>query len=89
VAAARSAGSAEARSQRQHKDHAGEVNNRIGTPENVGWLQNHQLYTGTGADIVMESISLIIPAHERSKSAALCKRVVSEVGEALTHHEEP
>jgi hypothetical protein len=25
----------------------------------VGWLQHHQLYSGVGADIVMESITLI------------------------------
>jgi hypothetical protein len=26
-------------------------------PEPVGWLQHHQLYSGRGADIVMESIT--------------------------------
>jgi hypothetical protein len=29
------------------------------SPERVGWLQHHQLYSGLGADIVMESIMLI------------------------------
>jgi hypothetical protein len=31
---------------------------RLLSPEPVGWLQHHQLYSGAGADIVMESISL-------------------------------
>jgi hypothetical protein len=29
------------------------------SPEPVGWIQHHQLYSGAGADIVMESIALI------------------------------
>jgi hypothetical protein len=32
---------------------------RLLSPEPVGWLYHHQLYSGVGADIVMESISLI------------------------------
>ena len=32
---------------------------RLLSPEPVGWLKHHQLYSGLGADIVMESISLI------------------------------
>jgi hypothetical protein len=32
---------------------------RLLSPEPVGWIQHHQLYSGVGADIVMESISLI------------------------------
>src|ERR1039457_2907868 len=32
---------------------------RLLSPEPVGWLQHHQLYSGLGADIVMESISLV------------------------------
>jgi hypothetical protein len=32
---------------------------RLLSPEPVGWLQHHQLYSGVGADIVMESITLI------------------------------
>ncbi|MGB9362394.1 MAG: hypothetical protein WCA99_12360 [Candidatus Sulfotelmatobacter sp.] len=35
---------------------------RLLSPEPVGWIQHHQLYSGTGADIVMESITLIINA---------------------------
>jgi hypothetical protein len=31
---------------------------RLLSPEPVGWLYHHQLYSGVGADIVMESISL-------------------------------
>src|SRR5215467_12537368 len=34
---------------------------RLLSPEPVGWLQHHQLYSGLGADIVMESISLRTP----------------------------
>src|SRR6202035_2835785 len=32
---------------------------RLLSPEPVGWIHHHQLYSGRGADIVMESISLI------------------------------
>jgi hypothetical protein len=32
---------------------------RLLSPEPVGWLQHHQLYSGMGADIVMESLTLI------------------------------
>src|SRR5215831_276658 len=32
---------------------------RLLSPEPVGWLYHHQLYSGLGADIVMESISRI------------------------------
>jgi hypothetical protein len=32
---------------------------RLLSPEPVGWLSHHQLYSGVGADIVMESIALI------------------------------
>jgi hypothetical protein len=32
---------------------------RLLSPEPVGWYQHHQLYSGVGADIVMESIALI------------------------------
>ena len=32
---------------------------RLLSPEPVGWIQHHQLYSGVGADIVMESIALI------------------------------
>src|SRR5215469_2810547 len=31
----------------------------------VGWTQHHQLYSGVGADIVMESITLIDRARSR------------------------
>jgi hypothetical protein len=34
---------------------------RLLSPEPVGWLTHHQLYSGLGADIVMESISLRTP----------------------------
>jgi hypothetical protein len=34
---------------------------RLLSPEPVGWLTHHQLYSGLGADIVMESISLTPP----------------------------
>ena len=30
------------------------------SPEPVGWIQHHQIYSSGGADIVMESISLIV-----------------------------
>src|SRR4051812_21616333 len=30
---------------------------RLLSPEPVGWLTHHQLYSGLGADIVMESIT--------------------------------
>ena len=30
---------------------------RLLSPEPVGWVQHHQLYSGVGADIVMESMS--------------------------------
>jgi len=30
---------------------------RLLSPEPVGWLQHHQLYSGLGADTVMESIT--------------------------------
>jgi hypothetical protein len=33
---------------------------RLLSPEPVGWIQHHQLYSGVGADIVMESITLTI-----------------------------
>src|ERR1035438_6545231 len=32
---------------------------RLLSPEPVGWFCHHQLYSGIGADIVMESIALI------------------------------
>ena len=32
---------------------------RLLSPEPVGWLSHHQLYSSGGADIVMESITLI------------------------------
>ena len=32
------------------------------SPEPVGWIQHHQLYSSLGADIVMESITLTIGA---------------------------
>src|SRR5580700_2418431 len=31
---------------------------RLLSPEPVGWIQHHQLYSSVGADIVMESIAL-------------------------------
>jgi hypothetical protein len=34
---------------------------RLLSPEPVGWLSHHQLYSGLAADIVMESITLIDP----------------------------
>jgi hypothetical protein len=34
---------------------------RLLSPEPVGWFWHHQLYSGLGADIVMESISLRTP----------------------------
>ena len=34
---------------------------RLLSPEPVGWLCHHQLYSGVGADIVMESITLKMP----------------------------
>jgi len=35
---------------------------RLLSPEPVGWVQHHQLYSGVGADIVMESIAQVIRA---------------------------
>jgi hypothetical protein len=32
---------------------------RLLSPEPVGWIQHHQLYSSGGADIVMQSIALI------------------------------
>jgi hypothetical protein len=32
---------------------------RLLSPEPVGWLSHHQLYSGVGADIVMESIVVL------------------------------
>jgi hypothetical protein len=32
---------------------------RLLSPEPVGWIRHHQLYSSGGADIVMESITLI------------------------------
>src|SRR5580693_363585 len=32
---------------------------RLLSPEPVGWIQHHQLYSSGGADIVMQSITLI------------------------------
>ena len=34
---------------------------RLLSPERFGWVQHHQLYSGVGADIVMESITLTDP----------------------------
>jgi len=31
---------------------------RLLSPEPVGWIQHHQLYSSGGADIVMQSIAL-------------------------------
>jgi len=38
---------------------------RLLLPSLVGWFWHHQHYSGLGADIVMESIALIIPVNER------------------------
>src|SRR5580692_5968323 len=35
---------------------------RLLSPEPVGWIQHHQLYSSVGADIVMESITLKTPS---------------------------
>jgi hypothetical protein len=40
--------------ERIYNDHV-----RLLSPEPVGWLSHHQLYSDVGADIVMESITLI------------------------------
>ena len=42
-------------------------------PEPVGWLSYHQLYSGTGADIVMQSIALtdLCLANKRRKLVLL------------------
>jgi hypothetical protein len=32
---------------------------RLLSPEPVGWLSHHQLYSGLGADIVIESITQV------------------------------
>src|SRR5580698_3390016 len=34
---------------------------RLLSPEPVGWIQHHQLYSSVGADIVMESVTLTDP----------------------------
>jgi hypothetical protein len=49
--------------ERIYNDHV-----RLLSPEPVGWLSHHQLYSDVGADIVMESISLI----DRVLSAKAC-----------------
>jgi hypothetical protein len=41
------------------------------SPEPAGWLQHYQLYSGVGADIVMESITLKTPAEGRTDAASL------------------
>jgi hypothetical protein len=54
---------------------------RLLSPEPVGWLTHHQLYSGLGADIVMESISPMTFGHigtslvTISKSASIENRV--------------
>jgi hypothetical protein len=42
--------------ERIYNDHV-----RLLSPEPVGWLSHHQLYSDVGADIVMELITLIDP----------------------------
>src|SRR6202030_4814971 len=45
---------------------------RLLSPEPVGWYQHHQLYSGAGADIVMESMTLKTPIAEgRTDGASL------------------
>jgi hypothetical protein len=44
------------------------------SPEPIGWIQHHQLYSGLGADIVMESI---IRFDRRSMSAMAILRQLS------------
>jgi hypothetical protein len=41
---------------------------RLLSPEPVGWFCHHQLYSGIGADIVMESISLTILIQTRQET---------------------
>src|ERR1700722_7043880 len=47
---------------------------RLLSPEPVGWLQHHQLYSSVGADIVMESITLFDP---RTEVGQFSKRVTA------------
>jgi hypothetical protein len=49
---------------------------RLLSPEPVGWLSTTQLYSGLGADIVMESITLIDPVLGQNPCLYIC-------GEAL------
>jgi hypothetical protein len=45
---------------------------RLLSPEPVGWLQHHQLYSGIGADIAMESITLIrVTGKHRARDSAI------------------
>ena len=44
---------------------------RLLSPEPVGWIQHHQLYSGLGADIVMESISLTVGLMHYERGADL------------------
>jgi hypothetical protein len=49
---------------------------RLLSPEPVGWFWHHQLYSGVGADIVMESVTLKTP----SMSAIACFRQLIQSG---------
>jgi hypothetical protein len=44
---------------------------RLLSPEPVGWIQHHQLYSSVGADIVMESITLK-PSVRGEQTARAC-----------------
>ena len=43
---------------------------RLLLSEPVGWLRHHQLYLDLGADIVMESITLICPQKGEQNGAS-------------------
>jgi hypothetical protein len=44
---------------------------RLLSPEPVGWLSTTKLYSGVGADIVMESITLIDPESANSQAGEI------------------
>jgi len=48
------------------------------SPEPVGWFWHHQLYSGRGADIVMESISLIYSGLASSTTTPCSRTTILE-----------
>ena len=57
---------------------------RLLSPEPVGWIQHHQLYSGLGADIVMESITLIDRGFECNPITRFERLVIECNGDVTT-----